>query len=69
MDSRYYHSGKQTGFQYGKPMEPAQSRRMTQEKEIQRSTSDEDLIIEDNTVYEIDRECYNRLRRKRKKEV
>ena len=69
MDSRYYHSGKQTGFQYGKPMEPVQNRRMTQEKEIQKSTSDEDLIIEDNTVYEIDRECYNRLRRKRKREV
>ena len=30
---------------------------------------DEDLIIEENTVYEIDRECYERLKRQRKRKV
>ncbi|MDF2539324.1 MAG: hypothetical protein K0S76_2345 [Herbinix sp.] len=28
---------------------------------------DKDLIIEDNTIYEIDRECYERLKSKRRK--
>ncbi|HHV13628.1 MAG TPA: hypothetical protein GXX75_25510 [Clostridiales bacterium] len=27
----------------------------------------EDLIIEENTVYEIDRECYERMRRQKKR--
>ena len=30
---------------------------------------DEDLIIEENTVYEIDRECYERLKRQRKRKA
>lgn len=30
---------------------------------------DNDLIIEDNTVYEIDRECYERLKRQRKRKT
>jgi hypothetical protein len=29
--------------------------------------SDEDLVIEENTVYEIDRECYERLKKQRKR--
>lgn len=29
-------------------------------------TKDDELIIEDNTIYEIDMECYERLLRKRK---
>lgn len=29
-------------------------------------TNDEDLIVEENTIYEIDRECYERLKKKRK---
>ena len=29
-------------------------------------TKDDDLIIEDNTIYEIDMECYERLLRKRR---
>ncbi|MBB2182581.1 hypothetical protein H0486_06805 [Lachnospiraceae bacterium MD1] len=27
---------------------------------------DSDLVIEDNTVYEIDRECYERLKRQKR---
>ncbi|HHU72591.1 MAG TPA: hypothetical protein GXZ21_11260 [Clostridiales bacterium] len=29
-------------------------------------TNDDSLIIEDNTIYEIDMECYERMLRKRK---
>ncbi len=29
--------------------------------------SDDDLVIEENTVYEIDRECYERLKRQRRR--
>lgn len=29
-------------------------------------TNDDELIIEDNTIYEIDMECYERMLRKRK---
>lgn len=36
-------------------------------KESSRSKSDEDLIIEENTIYEIDRECIERLKRNRKR--
>lgn len=28
---------------------------------------DDDLIIEDNTVFEIDRECYERLKKQKKR--
>ncbi len=28
---------------------------------------DEDLIIEENTIYEIDRDCYDRLKKQRKR--
>lgn len=30
---------------------------------------DDDLVIEENTVYEIDRECYERLKKQRKHKV
>ncbi len=32
-----------------------------------RDNADDDLIIEDNTIYEIDRECFERLKRQRRK--
>ncbi len=33
---------------------------------VQNGKTDRDLIIEDNTVYEIDRECYERMKRQKK---
>lgn len=33
----------------------------------ERRKEDSDLIIEENTVYEIDRECYERLKKQRKR--
>ncbi len=35
--------------------------------DIKDSKGKEDLIIEENTIYEIDRECYERMKRQRKK--
>ncbi|MDF2510586.1 MAG: hypothetical protein K0S04_452 [Herbinix sp.] len=35
--------------------------------DIKDSKGKEDLIIEENTIYEIDRECYERMKRQKKK--
>lgn len=35
----------------------------------ERRKDDSDLIIEGNAVYEIDRECYERLKRQRKRKT
>lgn len=35
----------------------------------ERAKEDSDLIIEGNTVYEIDRECYERLKKQRKRKA
>lgn len=35
----------------------------------ERKKEDSDLIIEENTVYEIDRECYERLKKQRKRKA
>ncbi|NLK99179.1 MAG: hypothetical protein GX271_00770 [Clostridiales bacterium] len=37
------------------------------QKEQRSNKSDEDLIIEENTIYEIDRECVERLKRNRRR--
>ena len=37
--------------------------------DIKDSKGKEDLIIEENTVYEIDRECYERMKRQKRKKA
>lgn len=37
--------------------------------DIKASKGKEDLIIEENTIYEIDRECYERMKRQKKKKT
>lgn len=37
------------------------------QKELYENKRDEDLIIEENTIYEIDRNCVERLKRNRKR--
>lgn len=39
----------------------------SQQKKPSESKRDEDLIIEENTIYEIDRNCVERLKRNRKR--
>ena len=56
MNNKYYNSNNNNWNRHDRP----------HEKERSRSKSDEDLIIEENTIYEIDRDCVERLKRKRK---
>ena len=37
------------------------------QKETYKNKRDEDLVIEENTIYEIDRSCIERLKRNRKR--
>ncbi len=61
MDSQYnsynYTKGKGSFNNAGRPIQ----------KEIFKGKNDEDLIIEENTIYEIDRDCVERLKRSRKR--
>ncbi len=64
MGGQLFNSGNSSGFQYEK------QKFYTQEKNdsnIVKKQKDEDLIIEENTIYEIDRECYERLKRQKKR--
>lgn len=57
MNNKYYDSKNYNWNRYDRP----------QQKETAKSKSDEDLIIEENTIYEIDRNCVERLKQKRKR--
>jgi hypothetical protein len=67
MNRQMYPPGKPSGSQYGK-----QKITTNENNDIYSSFNtdkgmEDDLIIEENTVYEIDRECFERLKRQRKK--
>ena len=55
------------GFRYGKTNLTNKDGRIANEKDLVERKRDEDLIIEENTIYEIDRDCYNRLKKQRKR--
>jgi|GEM_PF-576404 hypothetical protein len=65
MGERYYRSGKLSGFQFDSRNDSELGRPATGEDD--KSKKDDDLVIEENTVYEIDRECYERIKKQRKK--
>lgn len=65
MGERYYHSGKLSGFQYEDIKDPLQGK--TFNNEGNKNQKDDDLIFEENTVYEIDRECYERTKKQKKR--
>ena len=67
MNGNYNPSGKPSGFQYEKPKTPAKENSSLINPFSNSIDMEDDLIIEDNTVYEIDRECFERLKRQRKK--
>lgn len=67
MNGKYNPSGKPSGFQYEKPMTPYKENKSLYNTNNNGYDLGDDLIIEDNTVYEIDRECFERLKRQRKK--
>ena len=56
------------GFQQGKSNNPLRERQESGKGNKKRK-DDEDLIIEENTIYEIDRECYERLKRLKKRKI
>lgn len=66
MGKRFVASGTLSGFQYQNRNTTNQGKSLN-DADKNRSKVDEDLIIEENTVYEIDRECYERLKRQRKR--
>jgi hypothetical protein len=67
MGEQFFRSGKPSGVQYEKQGDVF--REYTDSNDLNRKQRDldRDLIIEENTVYEIDRECYERLKRQRKR--
>jgi hypothetical protein len=67
MESQFYTSGNSSGFQYENRGISGQSKGNPNQENKKRKDTDEDLIIEENTVYEIDRECYEKLKRQRKR--
>ncbi len=79
MSGQFYNSGGNPGFQYDKQMNNQLNNPINNQMNNQRSISnrsessnskrDEDLIIEENTIYEIDRECYERLRKLKRRKI
>ncbi len=69
MSDKFYPSGKPAGFQYDKPMNPSRGRNDNPNlsRYSKGDDADADLIIEDNTIYEIDRGCFERLKRQKKR--
>jgi hypothetical protein len=66
MGGSYYRSGNSSGFQYEKRSYNPNDKLSISETEKRKKERDNDLIIEDNTIYEVDRDCYERLKRQKK---
>jgi hypothetical protein len=64
MGNRLNHSGSPSGYK-----KDLTKTNLNYGNNNERKKEDNDLIIEDNTVYEIDRECYERLKRQRKRKT
>lgn len=63
MRNEFYRPGDNSGFQYDKNTFTSRDNKA---QSNMRKARDEDLIIEENTIYEIDRECYERLKKQKK---
>jgi len=67
MGKQSYDSGRIFGVQNDIGYNPNQD--INKQKDQSSRQKEDDLIIEENTVYEIDRECYERLKRQKKHKV
>ncbi len=67
MGEQLPHSVKPNGNLYDNRNNTSQSKTNPNEINKNRKGKDDDLIIEENTVYEIDRECYERLKKQKKR--
>lgn len=65
MDNKYNNKGYR--YQYSKREGNSKDITRPSQKETSKSKRDEDLIIEENTIYEIDRDCMERLKRNRRR--
>ncbi|MBE5966909.1 MAG: hypothetical protein E7255_08085 [Lachnospiraceae bacterium] len=64
MKHKFYLSEDSSGFPYeNNKSKPSMDNEFIKKVEGR----DDDLVIEDNTIYEIDRECYERLRRQKRR--
>jgi len=66
MGGLFYRSGESSGFQYGKRINNSSEDVSENKANNKVQEKDNDLIIEDNTIYEIDRDCYERLKKQKK---
>jgi hypothetical protein len=67
MRGQFFRSGNVSGFQFDNRNSYVKGKSETGDGHIKQKEADDDLIIEDNTVYEIDRECYERMRKQKKR--
>lgn len=66
MGGTFYHSAETNGFQYDRNKNRSNDKVNINETDKKSRDRDTDLIIEENTIYEIDRDCYERLKRQKK---
>jgi len=67
MESQYFRPEDSSRHLYANNNNTNSDDNFDQKKERRENLKDEDLIIEDNTVYEIDRACYERLRNQKRR--
>ncbi len=67
MNGKFYSSGTPSGFRYDIQKKSSQLNKDVPITDYSSLEKEDDLIFEDNTVYEIDRECYERLKRQKKR--
>lgn len=67
MGDQFYRSGYPSGFQYQSQKASNRGKSGQNDGSRKQNGKDEDLIIEENTVYEIDRECYERVKKQKKR--
>lgn len=69
MDNQNYQTGGNYGFLFGKQQDSSNDTNPSGRNGKSVDRRDDDLIIEDNTVYEIDRDCFERLKKQKKRQI
>ncbi len=67
MKHTFYHSGNTPGFSYENSNYPWNKKDNIDNFITKIPGKDDDLIIEDNTIYEIDRDCIEKLKKLKKR--
>lgn len=69
MGNPFYHQEDSSGYQKNSNYNSEKDNSYSKDQGKRPRDRDDDLIIEDNTIYEIDRECYERLKKQKKRRV